>query len=87
MGSLSRGSVSGGICPWWLLIENHPPPVATAAVGTHPTGMHSYLTRFLLITACLAQFDQHQTCEPVMVSVVSSNPTGGNFIFFKTPRC
>ena len=31
--------------------------------------------------ACLAQLDQHQTCKPVMVSVVSSNPTGGNFIF------
>ena len=29
--------------------------------------------------ACLAQLDQHQTCKPVMVSVVSSNPTGGNF--------
>ena len=36
--------------------------------------------------ACLAQLDQHQTCKPVMVSVVSSNPTGGNF-FFKTPGC
>ena len=31
--------------------------------------------------ACLAQLDQHQTYKPVMVSVVSSNPTGGNFIF------
>ena len=32
--------------------------------------------------ACLAQLDQHQTCKPVMVSVVtSSNPTGGNFNF------
>ena len=31
--------------------------------------------------ACLAQLDQHQICKPVMVSVVSSNPTGGNFIF------
>ena len=31
--------------------------------------------------ACLAQLDQHQTCKPVMVTVVSSNPTGGNFIF------
>ena len=29
--------------------------------------------------ACLVQFDQHQTCKPVMVRVVSSNPTG----FFK----
>ena len=33
--------------------------------------------------ACLAQLDQHQTCKPVMVSVVSSNPTGGNFIFLR----
>ena len=32
--------------------------------------------------ACLAQLDQHQTSNPVMVSVLSSNPTGGNFIFF-----
>ena len=31
--------------------------------------------------ACLAQLDQHQTCKPVMVSVVSANPTGGKFIF------
>ena len=31
--------------------------------------------------ACLAQLDQHQTCKPVMVSVVSSNPAGGNYIF------
>ena len=34
--------------------------------------------------AYLAQLDQHQTCKPVMVSVVSSNPTGGNFIFKDT---
>ena len=33
--------------------------------------------------AYLAQLDQHQTCNPVMVSVVSSNPTGGNFIFLR----
>ena len=38
----------------------------------------SYLTH-----ACLAQLDQHQTCKPVMVTVVSSNPTGGNFIFLR----
>ena len=29
--------------------------------------------------ACLAQLDRHQTCKPVMLSVVSSIPTGGNF--------
>ena len=33
--------------------------------------------------ACLAQLDQHHTCKPVMVSVVSSNSTGGNFIFLR----
>ena len=33
--------------------------------------------------ACLAQLDQHQTCKPVMVSAVSSSPTGGNFIFLR----
>ena len=33
--------------------------------------------------ACLAQLDQHQTCKPVMASVVRSNPTGGNFIFLR----
>ena len=33
--------------------------------------------------ACLAQLDRHQTCKPVMVSVVSSSPTGGNFIFLR----
>ena len=32
---------------------------------------------------CLAQLDRHQTCKPVMVRVVSSNPAGGNFIFLK----
>ena len=32
---------------------------------------------------CLAQLDQHQTCIPVMVSVLSSSPTGGNFIFLR----
>ena len=33
--------------------------------------------------ACLAQLDQYQTCNPVMVSVVSSNSTGGKFIFLR----
>ena len=33
--------------------------------------------------ACLAQLDQHQTSKPVMVSVVSSSPTGGKFIFLR----
>ena len=38
---------------------------------------------FFSTHACLAQLDQHKTCKPVMVSVVSSNPTGGNFIFLR----
>ena len=33
--------------------------------------------------ACLAQLDRHQTCKAVTVSVVSSSPTGGNFIFLR----
>ena len=33
---------------------------------------------------CLAQLVRHQTCKLVMVSVVSSIPTGGNFIFKDT---
>ena len=33
--------------------------------------------------ACLAQLDGHQTYKPVMVSVVSLSPTGGNFIFLR----
>ena len=33
------GAWSGGVGAWW----KHPPPTptATAAGGTHPTGMHS----------------------------------------------
>ena len=33
--------------------------------------------------ACLAQLDQHQTCKPVMVSVVSSNPTEATLFFLR----
>ena len=35
---LRGGSVPGGVCAWW-----RPPGTATAAGGTHPTGMHSCL--------------------------------------------
>ena len=39
----------------------------------------------------LAELDEHRTSNPVMVGVVSSIPTGGNFNFllklFKIPRC
>ena len=31
-----------------------------------------------------AQFNKHQISKPVMVSVVSSIPTGGNFIVAET---
>ena len=30
----------------------------------------------------VAYLDKHSTLDPVMVSVVSSNPTGGNFLNF-----
>ena len=30
-------------------------------------------------------FDKHSTLDPVTVSVVSSNPTGGNFLKFFKP--
>ena len=44
------GAWSGGSAPrggaWW-----RPPRTATAAGGTHPTGMHSCLTKFLPTTA------------------------------------
>ena len=36
----------------------------------------------ILTHSCLAQLDQHQTCKPLIVSVVSLNATGGNFMFF-----
>ena len=29
------------------------------------------------------ELDQHQTCKPMMVSIVSSSPTEGNFIFLR----
>ena len=32
--------------------------------------------------ACLAQLDQHQTCNPVMVSVASLNPRNVRFVLF-----
>ena len=32
---------------------------------------------------CIAHLDQHQTCKPVMVSVVRSSPIGGTFIFLR----
>ena len=54
---------------------NDPSPKSKVVHETKFSLKISYSTN-----ACLAQLDQHQTCKPVMVSVVSSNPTGGNFI-------
>ena len=34
---------------------------------------------------CVAYLDKHSTLDPVMVSVVSSNPTGGNILNFFKP--
>ena len=33
----------------------------------------------------VAYLDKHSTLDPVMVSVVNSNPTGGNFLNFFKP--
>ena len=62
------------------LIEfrNDPSPKSEVVHETKFSLKISYSTH-----ACLAQLDQHQTCKPVMVSVVSSNPTGGNFHFLR----
>ena len=38
----SQASVNGGVCCGGGLVET-PPGTATAAGGTHPTGMHSCL--------------------------------------------
>ena len=56
--------------------RNDPSPKSEMVYETKFSLKISYSTY-----ACLAQLDQHQTCKLVMVSVVSSNPTGGNFIF------
>ena len=58
--------------------RNDPNPKREVAHETKFSLKISYSTH-----ACLTQLDQHQTCKPMMVSVVSSNPTGGNFIFLR----
>ena len=58
--------------------RNDPSPKSEVVYETKFSLKISYSTH-----ACLAQLDQHQTCKPVMVSVVSSNPTAGNFIFLR----
>ena len=68
------------------------PPVGLELTTLTTKSEVVHKTKFILKISysthdCLAQLDQHQTCKPVMVSVVSSSPTGGNFIFLKTPQC
>ena len=58
--------------------RNDPSPKSEVVHETKFSLMISYSTH-----ACLAQLDQHEICKPVMVSVVSSNPTVGNFIFLR----
>ena len=58
--------------------RNDPSPISEVVHETEFSLNISYSTH-----ACLAQLDQHQTCKLVMVSVVSSSPTGGNFIFLR----
>ena len=58
--------------------RNDPSPKSEMVHETKFSLKISYSTH-----ACLAQLDQYQTCNPVMVSVVSSNPTGSNFIFLR----
>ena len=41
LGVHGLGGGAWSLGAWW-----RPPPTATAAVGTHPTGMHSYLVMF-----------------------------------------
>ena len=59
--------------------RNNPSPKSEVVHETKFSLKISYSTH-----VCLVQLDQHQTCKPVMVSVVSSNPAGGNFNFFCT---
>ena len=58
--------------------RNDPSPKSELVHKTKFSLKISYSTH-----ACLARLDQHQTCKPVMVTVVSSNPTWGNFIFLR----
>ena len=58
--------------------RNDPSPKSKVVHQTNFSLKISYSTH-----ACLAQLNEHQTCKPEMVSVVSSNPTGGNFIFLR----
>ena len=51
-GAWSRGGAwSGGLVLGGCLVET--PPTATAAGGTHPTGMHSCLIKFVSCYCCI----------------------------------
>ena len=67
---------------WSIESRNDPSRKSEVVHGTKFSLKISYSTH-----ACLAQLDKYQTCKPVMVSVVSSNPTGDNFFLKKTPGC
>ena len=58
--------------------RNDPSPKSEVVHETKFSLKISYSTH-----AYLAQLDQHQTRNPVMVGVMSSNPTGDNFIFLR----
>ena len=58
--------------------RNDPSPKSEVVHETKFSLKISYSTH-----ACLAQLNQHQTHKPVMVNVVSSSPTAGNFIFLR----
>ena len=58
--------------------RNDPSPKSEVVHETKFSLKISYSTH-----AFLAQLDQHQTCKPVMVNIVSSIATGGNFIFLR----
>ena len=58
--------------------RNDPSPKSEVMYETKFSLKISYSTH-----ACLAQLDKHQTCKPMMVSVVSSSPTGDNLIFLR----
>ena len=58
--------------------RNDSSPKSEMAHETKFSSKISYSTN-----VCLAHLDRHQTCKPVMVSVVSSSPTGSNFSFLR----
>ena len=56
--------------------RNDPSPISEAVHETKFSLKISYSPH-----ACLEQLDRHQTCKPVIVSIVSLSPTGDKFIF------